>query len=128
MSIPTRWRTAIEDQLTDAAQRVRQAEEQLAADQDGARALQAAYQAVVAAASVRVWAADAPWNHPLAADEMQRRIQGEFPNHFSALAALDVGQALTSGWSTEAATPYVAEASAFVRDTAQQIAEWLGTS
>jgi hypothetical protein len=121
-AMPTRWRTVCEDQLGDAEQRVAQAEHRLGTG--GGPALQAAYQAVVAAASVRVWLTDPPWQRMLDAGEMQRRAQAEFPSLFAALAALDVKQALTSAWTPEAAAPYVAEARHYVADTKELFAEW----
>lgn len=122
--IPTRWKTLFEEQLGDAAQRVAGAEANLGTD-EGAKALQGAYQAVVAAASVRVWLADHPWERPLPSDEMQRRVQAEFPGLFAALAALNIQEALTSAWSAESAAPYVAEAKAYLAETQMEFTAWL---
>jgi hypothetical protein len=125
--IPTRWRTLFEEQLADAGRRLDQAELLLRAG-DGGRALQGAYQAVVAAAGVRVWMTDHPWKRPLPPQELQRRAQLEFPNLFAALAALDVQQILTSPWTTGSAAPYVAEARAFVLETTERFHQWLQAS
>jgi len=122
--IPTRWRTLFEEQLADADRRLNQAEQQLGAD-EGGRALQGAYQAVVAASSVRVWMKDHPWEQTLPSHEMQRRAQVEFPNRFAALASLDLQQVLTSPWTASSATPYVAEARAFVTETTERFRQWL---
>jgi hypothetical protein len=122
--IPTRWHILLEEQLADAGRRLDQAEQHLQAG-EGGRALQGAYQAVVAAASVRVWMADHPWERTLSPQEMQRRAQAEFPNLFAALASLDLSQVLTSPWTTPSATPYVAEARAFVTTTTERFRQWL---
>ncbi|MDH3496650.1 MAG: hypothetical protein OER21_07800 [Gemmatimonadota bacterium] len=125
--IPTRWRTLFEDQLADAGQKLDLAERQLR-DGEGGRALQGAYQAVVGAASVRVWLGDPPWRQTLSADEMQRRAQAEFPNLFAALAALDLTDVLTSPWTAAAAAPYVSESRAFVAETSERLHQWLAES
>lgn len=124
--VPTRWRTLFEDQVADAEQRLTQAREHLDTG-DGGRALQAAYQAVVAAATVRVWLDEPPWETAFPQAEFQRRATDRFPNQFAALATLDLQDVLTSAWTTEAAGPYVTEADAFVRETKEQLTAWLGT-
>ncbi len=125
MTVPTRWRTAFEDQVSDARRRVEAAEQQLK-DGDGGRALQAAYPAVVAAATVRVWLADPPWQTGMAPGDMRRRVRDAFPCRFGALAVLDLRDVLTSPWTADAAEPYVSEARAFVQETAAQLESWLG--
>ena len=125
MTVPTRWRTALEDQVADARRRLEAAECQLK-DGDGGRALQAAYPAVVAAATVRVWLAAPPWQSGMATNEMQRRVREAFPGRFGALAVLDLRDVLTSPWTADAVEPYVVEARAFVRETATQLETWLG--
>jgi hypothetical protein len=122
--IPTRWRTLFEEQLADAGQRLDQADAQLAGG-EGGRALQGAYQATVAAASVRVWLEDHPWKSMLPPSEMQRRVQAAFPNLFAALVSLDLKDVLTSPWAPDAAAPYVKEARIFVSATAEQLKKWL---
>jgi hypothetical protein len=122
--VPTRWRTTLEDQLADARRRLETAQQQLAAG-DGGRALQAAYPAVVAAATVRVWFESPPWQRSIPADEMQRRVREAFPGRFGALAILDIRDVLTSPWTPEAARPYVEEAAAFVTETEQMLTTWL---
>ncbi len=124
MTVPTRWKTTLHEQLSDARRRVDAAERQLK-EGDGGRALQAAYPAVVAAATVRVWLAEPPWQRPLAPAEMQRRVREAYPERFGALAVLDLRDVLTSPWTTDAAEPYVTEARAFVQDTATQLESWL---
>lgn len=123
-NVPTRWKTLFEDQVGDAAERVAQAKSQLAGG-EGGRALQAAYQAVVGAATVRVWLEDHPWERPLPQDEFQRRTTEAFPNQFAALATLDLKDVLTSSWTAEAARPYIEEADAFVQDTRDRLETWL---
>jgi hypothetical protein len=125
--ISTRWRMLLEEQLVDADRRLAQAEQHLEAD-EGGRALQGGYQAVVAAASVRVWMADYPSDRKLLPQEMQRRAQAELPNRYAALAALDLPQALTSPWTASAVAPYVAEARAFVTETRDRFRRWLEAS
>jgi hypothetical protein len=122
--IPTRWRTLFEEQIADAGQRLDQADLQLAGG-EGGRALQGAYQATVAAASVRVWLTEPPWKTAVPADEMQRRVQAQFPNLFAALASLDLKDVLTSPWASDAAAPYVKEARVFVSATADHLRKWL---
>jgi hypothetical protein len=122
--IPTRWRTLFEEQMADAGQRLDAADLQLAGG-EGGRALQGAYQATVAAASVRVWLTDPPWKAMLPAGEMQRRVQAALPNLFAALVSLDLKDVLTSPWAPDAAAPYVKEARAFVTATADQLRKWL---
>jgi len=125
MTVPTRWRTALDDQIADARRRLEGAERQLK-DGDGGRALQAAYPAVVAAATVRVWLADPPWQGGMAPNEMQRRVREALPGRFGALAVLDLRDVLTSPWTADAVEPYVAEARTFVQETAVQLESWLG--
>jgi hypothetical protein len=123
-TVPTRWKTTLQEQVSDARRRLETAERQLQED-DGGRALQAAYPGVVAAATVRVWLAEPPWQRVIAAAEMQRRVREAFPGRFGALAALDLRDVLTSPWTTESAAPYVTEARAFVEETATQLESWL---
>jgi hypothetical protein len=118
--IPTRWRARLGDQLADAQERVGHAEEHLGRE-EGNRALQAAYQAVVAAATLDVWIGAEVWAAPLAPESMPARVQEAFPNLFAALAALDLPQALTSAWTTAAAQPYVVEARAYVDAAARKL-------
>ena len=119
--VPTRWRTTFEEQLADAARRIDQAEQQLAQG-DGGRALQHAYPAVVSAATVRVWLGDPPWVSVLSPAEMQRRVKGQFPNLFAALAVLDLKDVLTSPWTEAAAKPYITEARQFLGAIREQLA------
>lgn len=125
IAVPTRWKTALEDQIADARRRVEAAERQLK-DGDGGRALQAAYPGVVAAATVRVWLADPPWQGGGVPADLQRRVREAFPGRFGALAVLDLRDVLTSPWTANAAEPYVAEARAFVQETEAQLEAWLG--
>lgn len=118
--IPTRWRTTFEEQLSDASRRLDLAEQQLKAG-DGGRALQHAYPAVVSAATVRVWLDHPPWQQVFPPDEMQRRVKGQFPNLFAALAVLDLKDVLTSPWTGPAAEPYVSEARQFVGATRERV-------
>jgi hypothetical protein len=114
--IPTRWRTTFEEQLDDAERRLELAINFLK-QSEGGRALQAAYPAVVAAATVRVWLEHPPWSRPLPATELQRRARESFPNLFAAIASLDLKDVLNSPWQTEAVRPYLEEAQTFVRET-----------
>ena len=123
--IPTRWKTTVQEQLDDARRRIATAGEQLAAG-EGGRALQAAYPAVVAAATVRVWLEAPPWERPLPPQQMQNKVREAFPSRFAALAVLDLRDVLTSPWTADAAGPYVLEARAFVQATLEQVATWLG--
>lgn len=125
MTVPTRWKTTLEDQISDARRRVETAERQLK-DGDGGRALQAAYPAVVAAATVRVWLAEPPWQRGMSSNDMQRKVREAFPGRFGALAVLDLRDVLTSPWTRDAAEPYVTEARTFVHETAAQMEAWLG--
>lgn len=122
--IPTRWRTLFDDQLADAVRRVGEARRHLAASQ-GERAMQGAYQAVVTAASIRVWMVELPWEQGLPADAMQRRVIAEFPSQYSAIAALDLQSVLTGSWSADAAAPFVDEADQFVAATRAQFDAWV---
>lgn len=124
-TIPTRWRNTFREQLADACQRVNTAEQQLKGG-NGGRALQAAYPAVVAAATVRVWLVDPPWQRALQASEMQRRVREAFPNRFGALAVLDLRDVLMSPWTVDAAGPYVGEARSFVDQTLAELERCLG--
>lgn len=122
--VPTRWKTALQEQVSDARRRVDSAEQQLK-EGDGGRALQAAYPAVVAAATVRVWLAEPPWQQPVPSAEMQRKVREAFPGRFGALAVLDLKDVLTSPWTADAAEPYVTEARAFVQETETRLESWL---
>jgi hypothetical protein len=122
--IPTRWRMRVEDQLAQATNRIAAAEAQLARA-DGAGALQGAYQAVVEAATLRVWHATPPWLTTVSPDEMRQRVRDAFPNLFAALGERDLASALTSPWTVDAAAPYVAEAKAFVINVAAELRPWL---
>jgi hypothetical protein len=122
--IPTRWRTTFEEQLDDAARRLLLAASYL--DQsEGGRALQAAYPAVVAAATVRVWLENPPWARPLAASDLQRRARESFPRMFAAIASMDLKDVLNSPWQTEAVRPYLREAQTFVSETRQRFDAWV---
>jgi hypothetical protein len=123
--IPTRWRTTFEDQLEDATRRVEVAKTHLE-KKEGGRALQAAYPAVVAAATVRVWIAHPPWVSPLPVADLQRRTREAFPGLFAAIASLDLKDVLNSPWQPEAVRPYVEEARSFVQETRQRFDAWLG--
>jgi len=121
--IPTRWQARLEDQLADAEERLARARAHLA--DDGSRALQAAYQAVVSAATLCVWLEARVWEAAVPPGELPARVQQRFPSLFAALAALDLRQALTSPWTVDAVRPYVTEASAFVEDAAAELRRWL---
>lgn len=125
--IPTRWRTTFEEQLADAGRRLELATQHLGAG-EGGRALQDAYPAVVAAATVRVWLDHPPWVRPLPAPELQRRTKEAFPSLFAAMVALDLKDVLTSPWQADAVRPYVTEAEAFVRETQERLAACLAQS
>ena len=123
-AIPTRWRTTFEEQLDDADRRVLVARGHL--DQnEGGRALQAAYPAVVAAATVRVWLEHPPWSRPLQSLDMQRRTREAFPGLFAAIASLDLKDVLNSPWQPEAVRPCVEEAQAFIGETRRRFDAWL---
>jgi len=123
--IPTRWRLRLEGQVDDAQARVARAHERLAVG-DGSGALQAAYQAVVSAATMRVWLAAPAWDAAMIPpDSMHDRVQEAFPGLFAALATLDLAHAITSAWAPDAAAPYVDEADAFVAEAAAELARCL---
>jgi hypothetical protein len=122
--IPTRWRTLLEDQLSDAEARTARAEDFLA-QEEGGRALNEVYPAVVAAASSRVWLASPPWRTQIPPEEMQRRVRLEFPSLFAALAEQGLSQALRSPWRAVDAEPYVLEAREFVTQVRQEYEAWL---
>ena len=122
--IPTRWKTLFDDQLTDATRRMDEARQHAGTD-DGSRAMQGAYQAVVTAAGVRVWMVDHPWETTVPAAEMQRKAAAEFPSRFAALVVMDVASLLTGFWSAEAARPYLDEAETFVRETRERFDAWV---
>jgi hypothetical protein len=123
--IPTRWRTTFEEQLEDANRRLQVAANYLT-QSEGGRALQAAYPAVVAAATVRVWLEHPPWSKALSAVEMQRKARDSFPNRFAAIASLDLKDVLNSPWPPDAVRPYLDEAQTYVRETRQRFDAWLG--
>ena len=123
-TIPTRWRTLVHDQLGSAQRRVQQAERHLA-DDEGGRALQEAYPAVVAGATIRVWVESPPWQHVMTPEAMHRQVQENLPSLFAALALMDVQQVLTSPWRTTDARKYVVEARSFIDATAELAAPWL---
>ncbi len=125
-AIPTRWRTALQDQLQSALERMERARRHLAAGH-GDAAMQEAYPAAVAGATMRVWQDVRPWEQSLSGDEMHRRVCQQLPSLFAALTAGDVQRALTSPWHVEKARTYVDEAQAFVDDTRQRVAHWLET-
>jgi hypothetical protein len=125
--IPTRWRTTFEEQLDDATRRLETAAKFI--DQsEGGRALQAAYPAVVAAATVRVWLEHPPWSKQLAASELQRRAREAFPGMFAAIATLDLKDVLNSPWPPSAVKPYLDEARTFVLETRKKLETSLGKS
>ncbi len=123
-AVPTRWRTLVRDQLETAQRRVEQAQRHLEQD-DGGRALQEAYPAVIAGATIRVWVESPPWRHVMTPEAMHRRVQEQLPTLFAALAGLDVQQVLTSPWRAPDARRYVAEARDFIDETADLVAPWL---
>lgn len=124
-AIPTRWKTTFQEQLADARRRMEAAHQELTRG-EGGRALQSAYPAVVAAATVRVWLTEPPWQRAVPPEEMQRKVREAFPSRFGALAVMDLRDVLTSPWTTDAAEPYVTEAGAFVQETATRLETWLG--
>lgn len=95
------------------------------AQDDGGRALQEAYPAVVAGATIRVWVESPPWRHVMTPEAMHRRVQEQLPSLFATLSGLDVQQVLTSPWRATDAIKYVAEARAFIDETAELAAPWL---
>ena len=122
--VPTRWLSLFHDQLQTAEQRAQLAQQQLEED-DGTRALQQAYPAVISAATVRVWIAAPPWLHPLDAEGLQRQVRDKLPSLFAALVEMDVQQALTSPWQASDAAPYVSEAVEYVTQTRERYEQWL---
>lgn len=122
--MPTHWRLRLEDQARDARARVTRARERLGSG-DGSSALQTAYQAVVAAATLHVWIAGHAWETTIPPASMPQRVQEQFPGLFSALATLDLADALTSPWTAEAAAPYVDEADEFVTQAAAALTRCL---
>ena len=122
--IPTRWKTLFDEQLTDALRRIEEARGHLESN-EGSRAMQGAYQAVVTAAGVRVWMVEHPWETTVPAAEMQRKATEAFPSQFAALASLDLASSITGFWSSDAARPYVDEADGFIRDTRQRFDAWI---
>ena len=122
--IPTRWRTTFEEQLADAGRRLELATRHLG-EGEGGRALQDAYPAVVAAATVRVWLDQPPWVRPLPGPELQRKTKDAFPSLFAAIAALDLRDVLSSPWQVEAVRPYLSEAETFVQETRERLAACL---
>jgi hypothetical protein len=123
-AIPTRWRTALQDQLQSALERSTAARRHLDGE-DGSAAMQEAYPAAVAGATVRAWQDARPWEQSLSADEMHRKIYQHLPTLFAALIKGDVQRALTSPWRVEDAQSYVEEVEAFVGDTKRLIGQWL---
>ncbi len=123
-AVPTRWRTTYEDQLADAERRVESAEGQVNRG-EGQRALQDLYPAIVAAATVRVWLDNPPWQKQLVGPEFQRKTREAFPNLFASMASLDMKDVLNSPWPADAVRPYLAEARTFVRDTREKLAACL---
>lgn len=124
MPVPTRWRHLVRDQMESSVERVARAERHLA-DDDGTRALQEAYPAVVTLATIRVWLDEPPWVSPTPAETMPRRVQSRLPALFAALTELDVQQALTRPWRSADARPYVEEARTFLGDTRDLVDRWL---
>ncbi len=124
--IPTRWRTTFEEQLDDATRRLDAATKHLE-QSEGQRALQAAYPAVVGAATVRVWLESPPWSKQLSASELQRRARESFPSMFAAMATLDLKDVLNSPWPPSAVKPYLDEARKFVVETRQKYDASLAT-
>lgn len=122
--LPTRWRTAFEDQLGNAELRVARAAEYLAAD-EGGRALQETYPAVVAAATIRVWLRTPPWEETLDPETMQRQVLEEFPSLFAAMASMNMSSVLTSPWPVSAAEPYVEEARVYLAETRGRFDAWM---
>jgi len=123
-AIPTRWRNTIRDQLGNALERTASAARHLDAG-DGSRALQEAYPAIVAGATIRVWLSAPPWSSVMGPEEMHRRVRQEFPSLFAALVEVDVQQALTSPWRAKDVRPYIEEAQQFVAETKKKVDEWL---
>ena len=126
-AVPTRWRTTFEEQLADAQRRVESAEAHLARN-EGQRALQDLYPAIVAAATVRVWIEHPPWVRQISTQELQRKTLEAFPGLFSGMASLDMKDVLNSPWPADAVRPYLAEAQAFVAKMKEQLEACLAQS
>ncbi|MDH3455231.1 MAG: hypothetical protein OER90_00190 [Gemmatimonadota bacterium] len=123
-AIPTRWRTALHDQLQSALERSATARRHLVAE-DGSAAIQEAYPAAIAGATIRAWQDARPWEQSLSAAEMHRRICHQLPSLFATLTKGDVQRALTSPWRVEEARSYVEEVEKFVGDTKRLVEHWL---
>lgn len=122
--VPTRWRTSVTEQLDLAKERTARAERHLI-DGDGGRALQEAYPAAVAAATVQVWLETQPWDTPQGTNDLQRRVRAGLPTLFAALVEQDLQQVLTSAWRPDDAEPYVRATREFVTATERQVESWL---
>jgi hypothetical protein len=119
-TVPTRWRTTFEEQLADASRRLESAQSQLARG-EGQRALQDAYPAIVAAATVKVWLTNPPWVRALSGPDLQRKAREAFPSRFAAMATLDMKDVLNSPWPADSVRPYLTEAQAFVAEIREQL-------
>lgn len=123
-AIPTRWRTALHDQLQSALERSATARRHLEVA-DGSAAMQEAYPAAIAGATIRAWQDARPWEQSVSDDEMHRRICQQLPSLFATLTQGDVQRALTSPWRAEEAKSYVEEVEEFVGDTKRLVEQWL---
>ena len=123
-AVPTRWRHLVRDQLNASVERVARAERHLV-DEDGTRAVQEAYPAVVTLATIRVWLNTPPWLTAVPAEAMPRLVQSELPGLFAALTELDVQHALTRPWGPADARPYVEESRDFLDSTRILVDRWV---
>ncbi|OYV68556.1 MAG: hypothetical protein B7Z72_08115 [Gemmatimonadetes bacterium 21-71-4] len=122
-AIPTRWRTQMDEQLTDAERRVAAAAAYLASGA-AARAIEEVYPGVMAAAIVRVWLRDEPWHTRRTHQELMRMMRDELPNGFLALFEMKGDRRNFAGWRAEDAQPLIEEARAFTSQTRAAVESW----
>jgi hypothetical protein len=119
-TIPPRWLSQIDAQLTDAERRLAAAERHLAAG-SGARAIEEAYPGVMAVAIVKVWLRDEPWHTQRSHQDLGRLMRDELPSGFALLFEMKGDRRSFAGWRPEDARPLIEEARAFTAGTRTEV-------
>ncbi len=120
-SIPTRWLSQMENQLSDAERRLVSADRHLGAG-SGSRALEEAYPGVMGAAMVRVWLVDEPWRRQRSLEEYQQMVRTELPSGFATLFEMKLDHRSFTGWRPDDARPLIEEARTFVSAVRAELA------
>ena len=121
MTIPTRWLSQMDGQISDAERRLTLADRHLG-EGNGSRALEEVYPGVMGAAMVQVWLADEPWRTQRSLADLSRMVRERLPVGFATLFEMKQEHRSFAGWRAEDARPLVQEARTFVATVTAELA------